>query len=123
MTGAYLRVNRNGNENKMQEDYKTTPENGYPYWLYDRNDLGMMYFRTEAGRDLAAEEVISSYLNDVWDEECVQQVSCGIVTHFAQCLDKEMRPNEIDEEGYSKDGTYWGEYVDWMGQYRMEKIR
>lgn len=111
-----------GKENEMQEDYKTIPENGYPFWLYDPSNLGMMYFRDEAKRDLAAEEVISSYIDEFWDEKYVRQVSCGIVTHFAQCLDKEMRPNDIDEEGFSNNGTYWKEDIEWMGQYMMHPV-
>ncbi|NGY04736.1 hypothetical protein [Solimonas terrae] len=101
-------------------DVKYHPSHEYRYWLYDPEGDGMIYYRTQDARDDAAEKAIAAYLDEGWADE-VENVSAGEVTHFAQCLDKIQRPDELDEEGCDGEGTYWSGYQ-WMGNYTMAAI-
>jgi hypothetical protein len=101
--------------------YKTHPHNDYPYWLFDPCWEGMMFFRTEADRDAAAEEAIAGHLDEHWSEE-IEHVCCGVVTHFAQCLDKTERPEDLDEENCDGEGSYWPDDMGWRGNYKMEPL-
>ena len=103
------------------KDYKTYPHKDYPFWLFDPEWEGMMYFRTEADRDSAAEDAIAGHLDECWSEE-VGQVACGVVTHFAQCLDKTERPAELDEENCDGEGSHWPDDMAWRGNYKMEPL-
>lgn len=105
-------------------NYKTHPHKDYPYWLHDPRWEGTMYFQTAEDRDIAAEDAINAYLDDGWDEE-VEFVSCGVVTHFAQCLEKIPRPvdEDLDEDGYDGEGIHWPEEIAWRGNYKMEPIK
>ncbi len=80
-------------------DMKHRPSAEYRYWLYDPEGDGMVYFRSAAERDKRASAVIESYLDEEWAEE-VELVAAGELTHFAQLIDRQLRP--ADEEGVFK---------------------
>lgn len=103
-------------------DYKMHPHKDYPFWLFDPCWEGMMFFKTESERDEAAESAIAGHLDEAWSEE-VEQVCCGVVTHSAQCLNKTMRPDELDEEGVDGEGNYWPDDMAWRGNYTMEPLK
>ena len=52
----------------------------------------------------------------------VEGVVAGEVTHFAQCLDKKMCPDDLDDERCDGEGTYWPHEVPWMGNYTLAAI-
>ena len=97
------------------------PSADRPYWLYDPEGDGMVYYRTQDVRDAAARAAILRYVTDGdgWEED-VEFVAAGMLTHFAQCLDKEHRPDELDDDGCDGDGMYWAEDVEWRGDYTLE---
>lgn len=101
---------------------KYQPDSEYRFWLYDPNGNGMLYYSTPEDRDAAAAEAVAAYLEpgEGWATE-VEEVVAGEVTHVAQCLDKQMRPDDLDEEDCDGEGVYWGEFA-WMGTYKMEPI-
>jgi hypothetical protein len=106
----------------MEADYKTHPHKDYIYWLYDPSGDGMMYFKTKEDRDLAAEFAIDGYRDDgEWDED-IEGMSYGIVTHAAQCIDKKMRPEKLNEDCRDAEGVYWPENIEWFGNYTMEPL-
>jgi hypothetical protein len=107
----------------MAKDYKTHPHSEYPFWLFDPEWEGMMFFRTEEDRDAAAEDAIAGYLDEGWSEE-VEQVCCGVVTHSAQCIDKDMRPDNapLDQDCDCEDGSHWPSDMAWRGNYTMEPL-
>lgn len=97
------------------------PSSEYRYWLYDPEGDGMVYFNSVAARDKNAESCVQGYLDYAWDET-VENIACGEVTHFAQCLNKQLRPDDIDEDGCDEEGIYWPEEMAWRGNYKMEPI-
>ena len=101
--------------------HRPTPE--YRFWLYDPEGDGMTYYRTKESRDEAAEQAIGCYLEDGWSPE-VEFVSAGEVTHFAQVLDKTMRPadEDLDDEGCDGDGMDWPDGMAWRGNYALEPL-
>jgi hypothetical protein len=94
--------------------FSYTPSAEYRFWLYDPEE-GMTYYRTAEDRDKAAAEAIACYHDDGWLED-VEDVAAGEVTHFATQTNRIERPSpdEIDEEGFDKEGNYWD--PDW--EYR-----
>lgn len=106
-----------------KRDVMHRPHPEYRYWLYDPEGDGMTYYRTKEARDAAAEQAIGCYLEDEWALE-VELVSAGEVTHFAQVLDKTMRPaaEDLDDEGCDDDGMDWPEGMDWRGNYALEPL-
>lgn len=105
------------------KEKSTTPSTTRRFWLYDPEGDGMTYYRTRDARDVDAAEAIKSYSHPVegWPEE-VEFVAAGEVTHFAQCLDREYRPDNLDDEGCDEDGVWWDADVEWMGNYAMEPL-
>lgn len=105
-----------------KRDMKHRPHPDYRYWLYDPEGDGMTYYRTKDDRDKAGKEAVDAYLEDGWADE-VEYVAAGEVTHFAQVLDKTMRPAAEDlDEGCDDDGMYWPEGMDWRGNYALEPL-
>lgn len=100
---------------------KSKPHPDYRFWLNDPEEGGIVYYRTCEDRDAAAKTQIEAYLNDGWSED-VEYVSAGEVTHFAQCLNKEMRPDDLDEDGCDEDGEDWSDGAEWRGWYKLEPI-
>ena len=104
-------------------DVKYRPHPEYRFWLYDPEGNGMTYYRTREARDDAGEQAIAAYLDESWawaDE--VEGVVAGEVTHFAQCLDKTMCPDDLDDERCDGEGTYWPHDIQWMGNYTLAAI-
>ena len=104
-----------------QRDIKYKPHPEYRFWLYDSEGDGMVYYRTKEARDADAELAIEAYLDDGWAEE-VEWVSAGEVTHFAQCLNKTMRPDVLDESECDDEGTQWPDGMEWRGTYKLESV-
>jgi len=106
----------------MKQDSKWYPTAEYRFFLYDPEGDRMQYFKSLEERDAAAENAVAAYLDDGWSEE-VEQVACGEVTHFAQCLDKTMRPpqEELDADGCDHEGNSWSDF-EWRGNYKMEPV-
>lgn len=103
-------------------DVKHRPHPEYRYWLYDPEGDGMTYYRTKEARDSAAKQAICCYIEDCWAEE-VELVSAGEVTHFAQVLNKTMRPSDEDlEDGCDENGLDWPDGMDWRGNYALEPL-
>lgn len=103
-------------------DTQLSPSPEYRHFVYDPLGDGLVFFRSKAERDKFAEDAISLYLEDTWAEE-VEQVVAGEVTHHAQCINKEHRPEKLDEEGCDEGGDYWGDPDwEWKGNYTLEPI-
>lgn len=105
-------------------DKKYRPSAEYRYWLYDPEGDGMIYFREIAERDKQAKIALDRYLDcDEWADE-VELVAAGELTHFAQALDKEMRPadEDLDEEQCDYEGREWPDGMEWRGNYVMAQL-
>jgi hypothetical protein len=103
------------------KDVKRKPSPEYRFWLYDPEGDGMVYFKTAESRDNAGARAIEQYLDDMWAEE-VEYVSAGELTHFAQVLHKNMRPDDLDEEECDGEGTYWSDGMEWRGNYTLAPL-
>lgn len=78
-----------------------------PYFVFDPEGHGLVYFETEVERDAYAQTCIQDYLDtDGWSEE-VMHVLGGVMTHRAQEGNVELRPDDIDENGCDSEGHYW----------------
>lgn len=103
-------------------DYKRFPHQDYRFWLYDPEGEGLMFFRDVIERDEAAVNAVEGYRSlDGWDEE-VENVCCGTLTHVTRMLDRQDRPDDLDEDGIDGDGVYWPEDVDFMGTYTLVSV-
>ncbi len=104
-------------------DIRYCPSSDYRFWLYDPEGDGMVYFRSQEARDLAGQQAIEKYLGDGWDSE-VERVAAGVLTHFAQVLDKTMRPasEDIGEDGCDANGVSWPDEMDWRGNYTLASL-
>lgn len=104
-------------------DMKHRPSAEYRYWLYDPEGDGMVYFRSAAERDKRASAVIESYLDEEWAEE-VELVAAGELTHFAQLIDRQLRPadEDLDEDMCDGEGTSWPEGMAWRGNYTLAPL-
>lgn len=100
----------------MTHTYQPDPE--YRFWVYDPAGDGMIYYKTEADRDAAAQEIIDNYLDDTWGEE-VENVCCGVVTHSVQMTNRRDRPDDLDEEGCDGSRQYWPDDVEYFCNYEM----
>lgn len=102
----------------MNEKYWPAKER--PFFVYDPEGDGFVYFATEQERDDHAHDCIQAYLNDGWSEEVVNVVA-GVLTHRAAQVDRIDRPpkEEIGEDGCDEDGNYWPEEFDYICDYKL----
>lgn len=106
---------------KPAPDFKHSPSAEYRFWLYDPEGNGMAYYWSKEKRDADANEAIQNYLDESWSDE-VESVCAGEVTHIAQVLDKQMRPDDLDEDEIDGDGNSWTDGMEWRGTYTLEPI-
>lgn len=102
-------------------DTKRVPHPDYRFWLIDPEGDGMTYYRTAEDRDRAAALAIDACRGDGdegWDEDGLDGIAAGEVTHVARVTEKKMRPDDLDDEQCDGEGVYWGDF-EWMGNYTM----
>jgi hypothetical protein len=108
---SYWRYSTFG-ENMEKRIVKYHPHPDYRYWLYDPEGDGMTYYRTQEDRDNAGKQAVEMYLSDgEWDDQ-VERVTAGMVTHYAQLINKEQQPDNLENEGCD----------DWIGDYALKSI-
>jgi len=98
---------------------KERPEDGWPwqespnrpYFFYDPEGDGFMYYATEEERDKAADNAIHEYLDDGWSED-VTNIVAGKLTHITRQCNVVSRPSDddLDEDGCDEDGFYWSDF-------------
>ena len=67
-----------------------------PWFCFDGDDYE--YFKTEDEALEASIAAIEYYLDDSWDD-CVENVLVGKVTAVATEVDRESRPDDVNDEG------------------------
>lgn len=84
------------------------PDAEHRFFVFDAMNGDHYYFAAPAERDVYAAHLISTYLDDGWDES-VEQVMAGELTHLAQQVDRIERPpaDQLDGEGYDAEGRHW----------------
>jgi hypothetical protein len=105
----------------MKVDFKYNPEPDYPYFHYNPEGDGFVYFKSESERDEATKDAIQGYLDDGWDESVVNIVA-GKVTSQASMVDVELKPDEMDDNGEPLDGTYWDADWDYKCNYELKPL-
>lgn len=90
-----------------------------PYFVYDPDGDGFIYYATEEERDDAAKAVIEVYLQDKWDEQ-VTNIVAGKLTHTAKQTDVQHKPpaDELDEDGIDGEGESW-DGIDYRCNYEL----
>ena len=89
------------------------------YFVYDPEN-GFETFATKEECEKEANELIRNYLQDAWDEACENVVS-GTITHKTTQIDREERPDKLDEEGCDEGGQYWGD-VEYRCDYKLKPV-
>ncbi len=92
-----------------------------PYFLYNPEGDGFYYYATEDERDKAVEKEIDTYLDDLWDDSVVH-VMVGKITHQVVQTEREDRPDDVDAEGLSGDGSYWDSECEYKCNYGIKRI-
>ena len=102
---------------------KFVPTKNYPYFYYDVEDSGFVYFQTEKERDEAVKEAIQDYLDDGWNEE-VENIVVGEMTGSSTKINVQIAPDpsELDEEGCDKSGEYWDQDWDYKCDYEIKPL-
>lgn len=95
------------------------------------DDYDLLGNHCDDGWSEAVENVIAGFIpdgvtrvddeeSDDWEDE--YDFYSRHATHQATMFDEKKRPDNIDEDGYSPDGEYWGEW-DYRCNYRFEAIK
>jgi hypothetical protein len=93
---------------------------GYSFFLYDPLGDGLISYATEAERDGAAERIIDTYLDDMWDDE-VTDVLGGIITHQASMVNRMERPADDQlDENMSVGGFGWPPGMEYRCDYELK---
>lgn len=91
-------------------DCRHTPNSEYRFFLYDPEDMGLMFYRSAEVRDQVAAHNIAQYCDgDGWSEEVVH-VCVGEVTARAMKTNVETKPQRSDfdsEEDYEDAMEEW----------------
>lgn len=102
-------------------DKKYNPEPDYPYFYYDPEGDGFVYFKSEKIRDEWANDAVQAYLDDAWDEQ-VTNIVTGKITGQASMIDVEVKPSTTDEEGIDGEGSYWPDNCDYRCDYKIKPL-
>lgn len=91
-----------------------------PYFVLDPEDGGITYHETIEARDAYAAKCIDGYkdVDNSW-AEAVDYIIAGVVTHRATQTDREDRPDDLDEEGNSGDGSNWEADEEYRCNYKL----
>jgi hypothetical protein len=106
-------------KNSKARHWEFSPDR--PYFVHDSEGDGFYYYATEDERDNYAKECIQGYLDDGWSEG-VESVIAGKITHHATQVDREDRPENIDQDGVAEDGSYWDPDCDFKCNYSLLPI-
>ncbi len=98
------------------KNYNPSPD--HPFFYYDPEGDGFVYFESEELRDAWANDAIQQYLDDGWDEQVVNVVS-GTLTGCASMVDVEVKPETTDDEGIDGEGGYWPDNCDYRCDYKL----
>lgn len=104
--------------------YSTIPTAEYPYFTFDSSDGVFYYFKTLNEATLYADNIKSSFLDDVWDED-VEGIMVGRV-HGLMCKHNVVeRPDDdkLDESGYcKKTGKHWLPEWSYICDYKIKPL-
>jgi hypothetical protein len=93
-------------------DCRRTPNSEYRFFLYDPEDMGLMFYKSAEIRDQVAAHNISLYCDgDGWSEEVVH-VCVGEVSARATKCDVEPRPKRED---FASDDEHDDAMCEWGG--------
>ena len=105
-----------------KHDMRYNPNKDYPFWCYSPEGSGMVFFRTAEGRDAFVADEVGAYLDcDEWNDE-VEMVCAGVVTHRAAQIDRQDRPDHLDDDGCDEEGIYWDQDIKYRCDYAMRPI-
>jgi len=104
-----------------KEISKYNPDKKQPYFLFDPEGDGFVYFESENDRDSAADDAIQGYLVDEWDEQ-VTGVVVGKLTGQASMVDIEVPQGNVDEELCDEHGEYWDPDFDYKCSYKIQPL-
>ena len=102
-------------------DKKYNAESDYPYFYYDPEGDGFVYFKTEKMRNEWANDAIQQYLDEGWDEQ-VTNVVCGKVTGQATMVDVKTRDGEVNEDDVDESGESWLSEWDYKCNYTLKPL-
>lgn len=91
-----------------------------PYFVIDPEGDGLTFHETIEARDAYAAECIDEYkdFDNSWSE-AVAYIIAGVVTHRATQTDREERPDDLDEDGNSGDGSNWEPDEEYRCNYKL----
>ena len=98
-----------------------TPTKGNPWFSYDPQSDGMLFFETEQEAKANAQQSVDLSLDEFWSED-VDRICYGRVTHAATQVNRSDRPESLDEEGYDEDGEYWPADCEFKCNYELLPI-
>jgi hypothetical protein len=103
-------------------DKQHRPSAEYPFFHYDPEGDGFVYFKTEADRDEAANIEIRNHLdNDGWSED-VANILVGKVTGRGKMVDISLPDGELDEDGCDEAGEWWDSDCDYKCDYKIKSL-
>jgi hypothetical protein len=104
-------------------DVKYNPHSKYPYFHYDSEGDGFVFFRTEIERDESANVAIQNYLdvNDGWDEG-VEGIITGVISGRAAMVDVEIKPENLDEANCDEEGCWWDSDYKYKCNYQLHPL-
>jgi hypothetical protein len=95
-----------------------TPAKGNPWFSYDPQSDGMVFFETEKEARADAQRCVDLSLDEFWSED-VDRICYGRVTHAATQVDRIDRPESLDEDGHDEDGEYWPSDCEFKCNYEL----
>lgn len=102
----------------MKFDSKHYPTSEYRYWVNTPEFDGLLFFKSAAEQSEFASAAIQEYLDgDGWGE-MVDQVCSGVVTHIAEKINVQQRP-ETEEE---REEVNWNDDFDEICNYELKPL-
>ncbi|MEE1883381.1 hypothetical protein V0R55_24765 [Pseudomonas soli] len=100
-----------------------SPAAAHRFFVFDAMNGDHYYFAAAAERDVYAAHLISTYMDDGWDES-VEQVMAGELTHLAQQVNRVERPpaDQLDAQGCDAEGRAWQEGWAYYCDYELKSL-
>ena len=105
----------------MHADYGHKASRDFPWFSYDPEGDGTLFFETEEEAKASAQKAINLSLDDFWSED-VDRICYGRVVAAATQTNRRDRPESLDEDGCDEDGICWTDDCEFLCNYELLPI-
>jgi len=95
------------------------------YWVYNPINSEYLFYDNANDRDIEAALILKDCFDyDEWTSD-VEDLKCGIsmITHRAIQVNREDRPDNVNEDGYDENDYCWPDDCEFKCDYEIKEVK